>query len=89
MAPNTLASNTFVLPDMDIDALMDTSQAEFLEKILIKNPGLPADQVTRGNLYCWFLRMIDKLSQNSPLSVGVRARVNAVQQRVSRTSADQ
>ena len=74
---------------MDIDALVNASQAEFIEKFLVKNPGLPADQVTRNNLSCWFLRMIDKLSQDSPLSVGVRARVNAVQQRVSRISADQ
>lgn len=88
MAHNILASNVIVLPDMDIDALMDASQADFLEEILARNTGLPLVQITRNNFCCRILRMIAKLSHSSRLSVGVRARVNAIQQRVNSTSTD-
>lgn len=89
MAHKILASNTIILPDMEIDALVDASQADILEKILARNTGLSLVQITRNNLCCCILRMIAKLSHNSRLSVGVRARVNAIQQRENSTSTDQ
>lgn len=73
---------TILLPDMDVQALANTSGAHFVQELLTKNPTLPATLLTKQTLLCCVMGRIARLGQECPFSAESKAQIKTIHQRV-------
>ena len=87
MTHKTPDGYVILLPIMDIHTLVNSSQAEFIQELLAKNPTLPATQLTRTNLLCCVIGLRARLGEGGPFSADIKAQFQTLQQRVGAKSS--